>query len=65
MREKGVRHMAKQDADGKEKSGAGPAFGPPATVRTKNPATPQTKAACKRSGFAATVRTSEISVMER
>jgi len=26
--------MAKQDADGKEKSGARPASGPPATIRT-------------------------------
>ncbi|MCZ7463004.1 hypothetical protein [Rhizobium rhizogenes] len=34
MREKGVRDMAKQDADGKEKSGIEPACNPPATVRT-------------------------------
>jgi len=34
MREKGVRDIAKRNADGKEKSGAEPACDPSATVRT-------------------------------
>lgn len=33
VRKKSVRHIAKRDADGKEKSGARPACGLPATIR--------------------------------
>ncbi len=65
MLEKGERHIAKRDANGKEKSAARAVFDPPDAAWTQIPPRYDAAATREKNVVVAPARTWEISVMER
>ncbi|OAE48546.1 hypothetical protein A7J57_21190 [Agrobacterium tumefaciens] len=65
MREEGVRHIAKQKADGKEKSAAAPGLQSADTVRTQMSRGFQTFATGRRNAATAFAQEGKNSVTER